>query len=107
MRFQELKAAALPDLAIVAADAAAEIAARLAAFETLAARVSEIADSWSGFTARERAALRAAFDLDADAMARRGFITAADVRRADYNRKHFGTIAQRKARAKTVAALCT
>jgi hypothetical protein len=71
--FETLNAATLPDLAR-AATGGADIAARLAAFETLAARVSEIPGAWSGFTNSERAAIRAAYALDADAMAARGFI---------------------------------
>lgn len=106
MSYAELKAAALPVLAAIAADTAADIGARLAAFEMLWARVSEFPDAWSGFTPWERAALRAAFSLGSDFAARNGFLTAADVRRADWNRKHFGPIAERAARAETIAALC-
>lgn len=106
MNYSELKAAALPELAAIAADTAADMSARLAAFETLWARVSDFPDVWSGFTPSERATLRAAFALGSDFAARNGFLTAADIRRADFNRKHFGTIAERVARAETLAALC-
>lgn len=77
MRFDELKLAALPYLAEIAIDAAADITERLAAFEAIAARAAEISDIWSGYSDAERAALRAWSNLDGDAMARRGFITAA------------------------------
>lgn len=78
MTYQELKAAALPDLARMVIDAAADVAARLAAFESLNARAAEIwaAGAWLGYDDSERAALRAAFAIDADAMARRGFTAA-------------------------------
>ncbi len=105
MKYSELKEAALPELAAIAADAGAAMTVRLAAFETLWARVSDFPDSWSSFNPTERAALRAAFALGSDFTARNGYLTAADVRRADFNRKHFGTIAERAARAETVAAL--
>ncbi len=66
MNYRELKAAALPDLARVAIDADAAIAARLSAFEALKSRAAEIwaAGAWLGFDDSERAALRAAFALD-------------------------------------------
>lgn len=79
MSYQELKAAALPDLARMVIDAAADVATRLAAFEALESRSAEVwtAGAWLGFDDSERAVLRAAFAIDADAMAAQGFISAA------------------------------
>lgn len=74
MNYQESKNATLPDLARIVLDAAADIPARIAAFDVLKSRWMEIPDSWSGFDDSERAALRAAFAIDAETMAACGFI---------------------------------
>ncbi len=77
MSYQDSKNMALPELARIAADVAANVTARIAAFEALELRAAEIWETgaWLGFSDSERAALRAWSALDADAIALRDFIS--------------------------------
>jgi hypothetical protein len=76
MTFDELKTAPLSILAKIALDTGADIGQRLEAFEALQARQSEIMDSWPSLSRDERKAIRRWSSLDANAMARLGFIAA-------------------------------
>lgn len=58
----------LPELAAIALDGGADIRTRLAALESLSARIFETADSWSSYSRAERAALHTAYTIDIDAM---------------------------------------
>lgn len=68
-----LQLADLTELAKTAIDDSAPITKRIAAYEAIAARTAEAAELWNGYSAFERSTIRAAFAIDADAMARRGF----------------------------------
>ncbi len=70
---ERLRLAGLPELAETAIDDSASITKRIAAYEAIAARAAEAAELWNGYSESERATIRAAFALDADAMAWRGF----------------------------------
>ncbi len=96
MTYAELRTAALPDLAAIATDARAAIAARLSASESLAARVSETTGAqWTLFTDAERAALRAAYCLT-ETLAARGFTTDDIIGRYVNGPRHGETITRKE-----------
>ncbi len=76
MHYQELKTTPLATLAEIALDVDVNITERIASYEAMSARVSETIHIWSFISNSDRAVICAAYALDANDMARRGFITS-------------------------------
>lgn len=80
----------------------ADSADRVKAQEFLNAGADDMTEYWASLSIRARSRILGAMALDLSAL---GFIPAANDSRADWNRKHFGTQAERAVRAETISAL--
>lgn len=76
MTYQDFKGVTLPYLAALVLDVRTPMSIRLGAFETMAARVSELPKVYMDFSKDEQAEIKAAYAIDAGEMAKAGFIAA-------------------------------